>query len=360
MIRRAHSDWPRLLLPERGCFPPAVEVKGDERVLFATLRNSNNPGVALSRALRSMTVNGGAYREQDWRTLPPRACAAALIQFAREIVPTIVFLHLQRGGTFCTPEFVHALRAQCDPRVVILTWTGDRFHAPGDPDSRWVVDLGKVCDASLGVTTGDAEAYARLGVRHPGFLACGFDPDVYRPVEPAPDVPEIVMLANHHRNLVAYEPRKELCQWLSATFPGKFRVYGFNWEKTIGVASHPQLSIDKEAGIYAACKVAISMSMRNDLERYTSDRLLRMLGCGVLSCVEEFPDYAGLGLEHGINCLMWRDRDGLELLLRQVLGGEIPHADEIRRGARELSKLHTWDAHMGELMAIVDAVRAIR
>src|SRR4029077_10849063 len=120
----------------------------------------------------------------------------------------------------------------------------------------------------------------------------------------------------------AYAPRRDLVARLGRRFEDEFAVYGSGWP----IAPHvrPFLRQAEEAVVYHAARAAISMSIRNDLARYTSDRLFRALAAGAYVLVERFPDAAGLGLFDGVNCRFWSDEPELRRALYRVLGEADP------------------------------------
>lgn len=71
-----------------------------------------------------------------------------------------------------------------------------------------------------------------------------------------------------------------MVNFLQKTFKDKFKVYGHGWQKANGNFNHSQ---EQEAEIYRGCQVAINYSHFN-LERYFSDRLLRIMGTGT-TCI---------------------------------------------------------------------------
>jgi hypothetical protein len=351
MKRAACKEWPRLLNPEAGCYPLIAEHRATERILHLALRNDfeKNPGVA--RAFKSIAEE---YREVDWRYVAPEKRAALTLCAAREIRPTLVFLQLQDRGVFMPGDIVK-LRQACDPTVVICNWDGDQHYDPPSPQRQWFADLGRVCDASLVPNTRHPAIYAGMGVRHPGYLQVAIDPEIYRPAPPAPGVQPVVCLATCYGNQL-HQRRTAMLETVKAMFPGLLGLYGGTW----GTDGHPMLLQTQEAPVYAAARAALSISIRNDLPRYSSDRLFRMLASGAVCLVEAFPDCEGLGLLDGINCMLWSDLQQLEGLIRSVLDSPEERWLPMRQAAVELSVDHTWVARFHELLAIVDAVRSDR
>jgi hypothetical protein len=349
MIRRESSDWPHVLTPAPGCYPPAAPLRTNERVLHLAIY-PHEPHARL--ALDTIATD---YRMIYWpdarATLTDTACA-----LAQEIRPTVVFMQLQQGGVL-EPHQVDAIRALCAPECVFIQWDGDQHHAPADPQRRWFVELGRVCDVSLVVNTSHPAEYAALGVRGAGFFEIAIDPTVFHPTAPTSGVPPVVLLASHYGARM-HTRRSAMILELAQHLGERFGVYGYNWE---GMPfGRPLLAQHHEAGVYAAAQAALSISIVNDLPRYTSDRLFRMLGSGAVCLVERFPDCEGLGLVDGVNCALWSGLDGLRAAVDAALELDDAKRLAMRDAAAALGREHTWNARMPELLAIVDAVRAAR
>lgn len=322
-----------------------------ERVLHVALRTSFEAQPGLEAALRSIA---GEYREIDWATAGDQRLSL-MLALAAEIRPTLVFMQIQTGDIFRSHEIL-ALRGLCAPNAVIVNWDGDQHFEPASADRRWFVDLGKVCDTSLVVNTQHPHEYAAMGVRHPGYLQIGTD-SRWAPAPPAKGVPWVVLLAGRYPTHPAYQRRRELVAHLSKGGPIRFGVYGGGWARPYG---RPMLKQTEEAPVYAAAHAAISMSIRNDLPRYTSDRLFRALSAGAVVLVERFPDMEGLGLEDGVNCLEWSLLAELDAHIADVRASPGAYQPLRSAASRLATEYHTWNARMPELLAIVEAVRGAR
>lgn len=350
MKREASADWPCLLTPAPGCYPLTVEHRATERVLHVALRSAFEPNRNIADSLRHISTD---YREVDWQCTGA-ATAAEAIRVASEIRPTLVFMQLQTGGVL-QPEDIVQLRQVCDPSVVICNWDGDQHFDPPSPNRQWFADLGRVCDASLIPNTAHPAVYASLGVQHPGYLQIGIDPYIYHQTDPALNVLPVVCLASCY-GVALHQRRTSMLAAIKTAFPGAVGVYGGGW----GADAYPMLHQTQESAVYAAARAALSISIRNDLPRYSSDRLFRMLASGAVCLVEAFPDMEGVGLIGGVNCLVWYDLTQLEGVIRDVLATPAEHFVPMRQAAAALSRDHTWVARFHELLAIADAVRASR
>lgn len=349
-----------MLVPEVGCFPPSFEPNRSERVLHVALRTPQETQPSLNAALASLchpfANRGGVI---DWQVSEKRGSLVDdLLTAAYELRPTLIFMQLQRE-TPITREVIQKVRAYVPPECVIVNWDGDQHYHPVDVQRRWFVELGQACDTSLVVNTRHPDEYAAQKVRHPGYLQIGVD-DRYKPAPPAPGTPDVVLLAGCYPHIPAYERRREVARQMQELLGARFGVYGGRWTGGKWPSGRPPLTQSQEPPVYAGAKAAISMSICNDLPRYTSDRLFRALASGAVTLVERFPDMEGLGLEHGRNCYTWESAE-LEAIVGNVV--DELYSDvraEVRTNAVALAAHHTWHARMGELMAIVEAVRATR
>jgi len=365
--RQACPEWPRLLCPDAGCYPPAVPMRRDERILHVAFYPQIEAQVSLGKALQSIACE---YAVVDWYPLQRRESAApgtlanAVCAAAHKLKPTLVFMQLQ-SRTALTGAVVRRMRTLCDPRCVIIHWSGDMHYPPDDPRQQWAVELGRECDVSLTVETQFQARYAELGVRRPGFLQVAVDGTLYRPQSPTDGTPAVVFLGSCIRDAfglwdgIAYQTRVKAVAALHSAFPGQLGTYGFGWDGT--AHARPWLAPSAEAGVYSAAAASLSVSITNTIRRYTSGRLFRALNSGAVLLVERFPDLEGIGLEHGVNCLVW---DSVEELIAQATEAVTSRDDlrwaDMRLAAAKLGKDHTWTARMPELLALVDAVRSTR
>jgi hypothetical protein len=355
MTRAVAPCWPKTFLPAPGCRPLAIEPRRDERVLHVCLRVPNDSQTALAAALRSISSD---YIELDWMQTKQagKSVGDVLCTLARLQRPTLVFIQVQTANILDAGDIAR-LRPLCAPNCVIMQWDGDQHHPPEAPQRDWFRNLGSGCDVSLICNTQYPLVYDRMGVRC-GYLQIGVDADLWKPTTPDPKGPSIVLLASNYAHLKGYTRRIAAARMLTARFPTAFAAYGYGWEMDQRVNGRPFVLHEREAPIYSKALAAVSISIRNDLPRYTSDRLFRCLASGALTLVEAFPDSEGIGLRHGHNCLVWSELRDLEAIVEDVLA----HPTEatwslIRQEARQLAMTHSWDARMHELSAIVEAIR---
>lgn len=328
-----------------------------ERLLHVCLRTPVEGQPALAAMLRSLA---GQYEEFDWQQIcGPHARAQVLLATARQLRPTVVFMQLQNAEAF-SPATIEQLRAASDPSAVIVSWDGDQpDYAFTDPRHAWFIELGKVCDASLVTSTAQPPIYAAAGVKNPGYLQIGIDEELYQPRPPTPGTPEIVFLASRYEH-TSHARRTELAAELHARYGNRFAVYGHGWESfSYGRAL---LTQPQEAGVYSAARCAISMSMRNDLPAYSSDRLFRALASGAVTLVEYFPELeTTVGLQPGLHGFEWAARPELFDHIDAILDVPDPTYEFMRRAASEFARrYHSWKARAPELREVIRQVRASR
>jgi hypothetical protein len=313
-----------------------------ERILHVALRTDFERQPGLDKALREAS---SVYRDVDWQKADN--VPEAVLKTASEIRPTLVFMQLQRAGVL-EPRDIEALRAACDPQVVIVNWDGDQHHGPNDEPRRWFVELGRVCDASMVVNTDHPGQYTRLGVRNAGYLQIGYDPEIYRPAEPWPDVPPVVFLGSCYPS---HQRRTDIIEHVAAQLGNKFAAYGNGWPTTYG---RPMLKQHEEPHVYAAAKAAISASIRNDLSFYTSDRLFRIMGSGGVALVEFFPGASFLGVRLD-SCIGWIGILGLFGAIHRALAED--QSSRRQRAAELARSKHTWAVRVRQLLHEVERLR---
>ena len=352
-MRRAWAECaPDVLVPEEGCFPPAAAMRSTERVLHLSMW----PGLPEGRWYLDTICESDGYRMVAWPGMTHDAMMAAALGAAKEIHPSLIFLQIQ-GQDVIFPDDINALRALSSPECVIVDFEGDQHYDPDSLERQWFVELGKVCDASLVVNTTHPRDYARLGVRHPGFLEIGADPRFFCPVAPRPGVPPVVFLGGGSHPV--HFDRTAFVRRLSAELgPAVFGVYGAGWHDL--PCGHRFVPPMGESPLYSSALAAINVYARNDLGRLTSDRLFRMLLCGAIVLQAWIPDYEGLGLIDGVNCILWHAWADFRVALDRALEMTAGERVAMRAAALALGQEHAWPARMKELLAVVDAVREAR
>ena len=400
---RALASRIRALDPVENQFPEHAEKLSEERVLHIGLGTNVDPQAGLERALTRFGFDN--YREVKWFAdyrEDAQARVDAVLKVAAEQRPTFVFLQTMQGAF--DGAFVKKLREVADPSCVIVTWSGDIAydHSPWNLDGH--VELARAVDVAFHSSMSHVRILRAAGAHNAAYLQIGYDPEQYRPplralvgeagksvatqgsggrvaaeipasmlVERADDLHavaygdwrakfrsyDVAFLGSHYGGDDAFSSsvrwhdgalRDEVVAKMKEAFGWKFSLYGRGWGK-----GAREISLARAHEVYQRSKIGLSVSLMNDLECYSSDRLHRILGCGALLLVKRFPMMGVWGLKSGENCIVWDTADEAVSAAKLCLDEK---TDFIRRAGAELAREHlSWDVRMLELKKYVDAVR---
>jgi glycosyltransferase involved in cell wall biosynthesis len=264
-----------------------------------------------------------------------------LIRVNRELQPDIIFFQYQSGGVI-NPATYSQLKRD-NPNAWVVNFTGDVRH----PLPAHYVETGSLIDCTLFCNYTDVYEARRQGI-NAEYLQYGIDPEIYYPDQPSVKAPEIIFCGNNYVNQFELSiKRSQMVDFLKKEYGSRFGVYGTNWQYNDGNYMGDQKG---EAHIYRACKIGINLS-HFDYERYSSDRMFRLMGCGALCMTHR---YAGLHLdfEPGVNVVAW---DTFEHLKHQI-DYYLEHEDERKQiaqaGADKIHTTHTFDAMIANLIEI--------
>ena len=391
-------------LDPNGTLPKRAEQLSAERVLHVGLCTDADPQAGLVRALKGF----GDYREIRWFADykdDAEARQSAILGVAFEQKPTLVFLQVMQGAV--DSETVRKIRDVADPSCVVVAWSGDVAY----DQSPWHLDGSVVLGRSVDLMLHSSMTHVRLlraaGVHNAGYLQIGFDQEQYHPPLRAPserdatghavsaeimskkgvlhqtDIAsvaddltavtygdwrarfrsyDVAFLGSHYGGEDAFSQsvkwhdgglRDEVVAKMKEAFGWKFCLYGKGWGK-----SAREMPLKKAHEVYQRAKVGLSVSLMNDLECYSSDRLHRIVGCGALGLVRRFPGMDVWGLVDGLNCVAWDTAEEAVALAKACLDEK---TDSIRKAGAEIARENwTWEVRMRELAVYVDAVREAR
>ena len=112
----------------------------------------------------------------------------------------------------------------------------------------------------------------------------GIDEQIFKPRNTSKPI-DIVFMGNTYGNQFPLSGfRKHLVNSLKARYGSRFRLYGTGWPNADGNLNGNQ---HEESKVYNKSKIAISCS-HFDVERYTSDRLLRIIASNVCPLVHHY------------------------------------------------------------------------
>lgn len=309
------------------------------------------PNYSLSKALSKI----GEYEFidwTDWMALPNNTKNLRIhtINRAHSFNPDITFLQLQH------PEPYDAETLKQIPGFKVH-WTWD-FR----PNIKWMVDLADLDsygEEGVNITCFTNEVQPEQ-MRDLGFtsefLQSGFDNETFVPLKmyngktPATDkCPEIVFMGNNYDFETYRFPlsqfRVDMVDHLRNKYKERFAVFGHGWGFRTEALVHRE---GREATMYRSCKIAIAVS-HYELERYTSDRLLRLLGSGAFCLCKWYPGIEKDFLD-GVHLRTWKTLEELDDLIKYYLVHEDLRCEIAARGSEHVHANYTWDVMVEKLI----------
>lgn len=338
-------------LPDAGCLPNAIQsanLRARERVLHIHLATDADPQEGLCRALQEIA---SAYACIDQRTA---LLQQRILEVAAVFKPTLVFAQIHDPSALL-PETARFLRQRLGANLV--TWNGDigGLSAP-EHAGGWLCALGREADLSLYADTGRAYLLRLKGVTS-GFLAAGYDDELFRPGEEqsAAAAYAISFIGSNYAGTELgplADLRRDAVAALHAHYGGQLGLFGGGWEE-LDPAAAP-LHYTLSPAIYHVSATALEISSGAQYPRCVSSRLFRALGCGVPVFAYRMEDAAGLGLIDGENCVLWKSVDELLSKLAATTPAQLI---SLRAGGLELAHSHTWSHRMREMLWMLYQVR---
>lgn len=262
------------------------------------------------------------------------------VQMAMDMKPDIVFMQIQCAGVI-HKSTVQVLRAN---GAFVVNWNGDvRDTVPG-----WMAQIGN--DVNLSLFTNMRDVREMRAMNLPAdWLEIGYDPEIYTPEGPVTQTADIVFFGNNAHSFPMSGFRNRMCQWMKAKFGDRFKVYGLH-QGADGNFNHSQRD---EAAAYRSAKIAINVS-HYEIEKYTSDRMLRILGTGKPLCLakrypgieDQFKDF--------VHFRLWDRLEELEALCHYYLDAskESERAGIAASGQELISRTLTFDNMVQNLISL--------
>lgn len=278
---------------------------------------------------RALLDNALEYRELNCgdRDVNEKAVAIGMT-----FKPNLVFLQVQ------TPNIIHpsTISALRSFGAWVCNFTGDVRQ----PLPQWYIDTGRLCHRTFFTNEADVAVLQQLGIPA-AYLNIGFDPAIYHPAPGLSAVPDIVFMANHYPGQFPLSGlREEVARKLTDVYGHRFGLYGSGW--TFGRGNLMGFQ-NMEADVYRNCKIAINLS-HFDLQRYSSDRILRIMGSGAFCLTKQFPglekDYAD-----GEHLVTWQSMTDLVNLCDFYLANEQERRFIAEAGCKLAHSRDTFD-HM--------------
>lgn len=305
------------------------------KILHAGCTATGTPFNGFQKALIKVSSN---YQEINATST---AKDAELLRVNQEQKPDIIFFQYQQADVISPSTFVQ-LKAN-NPDAWIVNYTGDvRYPLP----NHYVVN-GTAIDCTLFCNMTDVHEARRQGIKAE-YLQYGIDPEIYAP-SATDKTQDIVFFGNNYVNQFPLSiKRSQMVTFLKKEYGSRFSVYGNNWG---GIESgNLNGSQHAEAGIYRTAKIGINFS-HFDYERYSSDRMFRIMGSGCLCMTHR---YAGLHLdfESGENVVAWDTFEHLKFQIDYYLQNEDQRAEIAAAGQKLAHEKYSFDAMIDNLLKL--------
>jgi len=346
-IARLHAcDTPLDSWPLRSVLPPK------ERILHIHLDTDDDPQYGMQRALN---LWGSDVSRIAWTRVGAEATRRQAVEVCRQQQPTLVWMQLQ------TPDVLDAstLRQmrEAAPNALLVTWCGDVGRCDPNEVLPWEAEVADNVHLCLFSSTTQAHAYRAHG--HPGasYLQIGCDTQWFRPANATKKYRVAFLGQNYGTNFDRTLPgndaalRAEVARALKRRLGRDFYLAGGGW----GGLEDAFVATRDSPAVYHQSKLALSISLSQILGRYSSDRLLRALGCGVPTFVREFSGMASWGLVDRDNCIIWRTEMSVGHVVELIAQDWSAEIGE--RGAKLVVQHHTWEVRVRELAVYLAALR---
>ncbi len=308
------------------------------KVLHIAINGESNPPrqLALENALQSLAEPAG-YRQINWVDIRQANGIPYLRNLIKnvsaELNPDLTFMQIQTPGVL-DPGTVRSIPG------FVVNWTGDVRQ----PTPQWYFEIAAACDLTLFTNMHDVRELKKKGLKA-AFLNIGFDQNIFNPYGSKGSYPEIVFLGREYAGTFPLSPfRKNITDTLIKRYGSRFQIYGNRFNNG--------LNMQKEAECYRSCKVAINIS-HFDLSRYSSDRMLRIMGSGAFCLTHDYKD---LFEDFSIHKHVASFTDAKDLM--QKIDYYLEHTRErqeiAEKGCKLVHERDTWKARMEELKILMD------
>lgn len=317
-----------------------VAQDGEMRVLHVALNTPTDTQPGLERALRAL----GPYKQLDWQQIKNEyglmLMNQRILDEAIEFKPDLIFIQVQTD--VLDPFMLYKLKSIL-PGCVIANWNGD--VRPTMPP--WMSVIGAKIDLTLITNKSQTAEYLRKGCRRVEYLQIGFDEEVFKPDDGKRDGKPVVFMGSNYGQFPLSEERLQMVRLLELKYGKQFRVFGQGWGEEDKMLDH-----HAEAQAYNRAQIAIGISAF-DYECYTSDRLFRAMGSGVLYLTKYFSGLETM-FENGEHLIWWRDIAELPGLIDTYLDRAEKGREYIAKtGCEYVHKHHTWLSRAFQLRKMV-------
>lgn len=260
------------------------------------------------------------------------------IEITMDFRPHFVFMQLQAPNVI----YLHTVRMLRNLGCFVMNWSGD----VREPLPQWYYDMASVVNVSCFSNMVDVELIRKAGFQSE-YLEIGYDPEIYKPEgEVIPCEPIVFMANNYITAFPLSQYRVNVVNALKRAFGDSFGVYGNGWGRNQNF-NHSQ---HEEAKKYRGAKIALNIS-HFDFERYSSDRLQRILGTGVM-CLSHH--YKGIETDYkvGEHLVTFKDENDLIEKIKFYLTHEEERKKIAEAGHQHAKNTNTFDHYVRNMIKI--------
>lgn len=308
--------------------------------------NGRNEG--LSKAFRKRATLYGEFR--------PSVDVPKQIE-SLSWTPDIVFVQIQdefiRNGydKYQTAQFLGpSLQALKDKGAFVINWTGDKRN--GTPP--WMFKMADYVTTTCFSNEEDVKNFKAQGKRSE-FLQIGIDPLVFHDHHGKGTGHDIVFMGNHHGNYPLSAFRHSLVTFMHNAFGARFAVYGNNYPGSRGAlnadGNNPFPMQSRESQIYNNSKIGLSVSQFKT-ERYTSDRLLRIMGSNCMALAYYYPGIE-TDFEIGVHLDVFNNPSELRERCQFYLENTEVREQIRNNGYNLIHQVHTYDNMVEDIFTLL-------
>ena len=268
--------------------------------------------------------------------------ARVLGQMVDSFVPDVVHLQIQDTRVFDLAALREIRRRH--PQSVWTQWCGDVREQP----IGHVIDVGKVCDATLVSARGLVPTY-REQIGSAVFHWDHAVGDRFFTTSAETDG-SIVYCGNNYDGFPASEERRAMVRELEREFPS-FRLYGGGWDRG------EVLPWEMQASVYQRARCTIGHNNFNDREGYFSDRQFIAMASGVPHVCRWVP-----GLDEIFSpseCISYRTPLECVEKVRWVLGHHEEASAIGKAGRARVIAEHNWNVRVRQYLDVLQAIGAL-
>jgi spore maturation protein CgeB len=290
----------------------------------------------VSGIVKSLIKYSSEYRELH--TGDPNFNEESVL-IANEFKPDIIFMQIQ-NASIITEECAKQLK---ETGAWVVNWTGDVRH----PIPLWYMNIGQHIDMTLFSNMTDVKTFRELGYAS-DYLDIGVDPEVFYPDPKVEKDLDIVFMANNYKGKFPLSDfRYEVAMKMKEHFGDQFKLYGNGWTNHDGSYNHSQA---EENSIYQRTKIAINCS-HFDYERYSSDRMLRILASGAM-CMTKWYPLIEVDYTENQDVVIWNSVTDLITKCEYYLFNDLEREWVSHKGLERVLKTRTFDKQVENLLQI--------